>query len=70
MADVTGYTGYEVGWGGGIYASGAVTIVSSHITSNTAAVSGGGIYLLETGSLTLVRTEAANNTPDDIFRSQ
>jgi hypothetical protein len=54
--------------GGGIFATGPWTIVNSHITSNTAA-SGGGIYILEGRPLpTLVKTEVANNTPDDIFR--
>jgi hypothetical protein len=44
-----------------------LTIVNGHITSNTAA-SGGGIYYRNGASLNLVKTEVADNTPDDIYR--
>ena len=50
--------------GGAIYTAGTVNISDSQITGNTASNKGvgGGIYVNQTGNLTLTNTEVGNNT--------
>lgn len=48
------------GLGGGIYATGELTITNSQITGN-AASSGGGIYMADSSTLTLVGSTVAGN---------
>jgi hypothetical protein len=68
-------SGNQAWKGGGIFNHGTLLIRSSLITSNNASQGGGGseggigggIYLTETASLTLVNTDVFGNTPDDIW---
>jgi predicted outer membrane repeat protein len=63
-------SGNHANVGGGIF-GGVLTIVNSRITANSASAFGGGIAVTRPGSsLTLVRTEVADNTPDDISPAQ
>jgi CSLREA domain-containing protein len=57
------------GNGGGIYATGGLTITNSHITGNTAS-SGGGIYMQSSSTLTLVGSTVAGNLAQTSSGSQ
>jgi hypothetical protein len=50
--------------GGGIYNGGALALLRSTVTKNSAVIDGGGIYN-DGGTVTLTNSKVKNNDPND-----
>ncbi|MFH9355142.1 hypothetical protein [Kitasatospora sp. NPDC017646] len=56
--------GSHASYGGGIYTDTALTMTASSVTGNAASVNGGGIYR-NAGTITLLASNVAGNTPNN-----
>ncbi|MGW7640313.1 hypothetical protein [Streptomyces decoyicus] len=54
----------KASYGGGIYTDGALTLVGSNVTANTAGVNGGGIFT-NAGGVALIGSLVVGNTPSN-----